>query len=73
MCRCAWRLQIELQYLLDVIFDRPQSRLFSRWFLPPRRDRRADRLPDHAPVNAVLRRQPLYRLSGRMSLPDLFK
>ena len=33
----------------------------------------ADRLPDHTPVNAMLRCQPLYRLSGCMSQPDLLE
>jgi hypothetical protein len=31
------------------------------------------RLPDHSPVNAMLRRQILYRFSGRMPQPDFFK
>jgi hypothetical protein len=65
--------QIQQQYLLDLVLDRAESRLISRWSLPHRRNRRADRLPDHSPVNAVLRSQTLYRLSGCMSSPDLFK
>ena len=63
----------ELQYLIKLIFDRAESRLLSRWSLPQRRNRRADRLPDYSPVNAMLRRQTLYRLSGRMPSPDFFK
>jgi len=63
----------ELQYLIKLIFDRAESRLLSRWSLPQRRNRRADRLPDHAPVNAMLRRQALYRFPGCMPQPDFFK
>jgi hypothetical protein len=69
----AWRLQIELQYLLDLIFYGPYFRPLSVRPFPRRRERRAGRLPDHAPVNAMLRCQPLYRLSGCIPQPDFFK
>jgi hypothetical protein len=65
--------QIQLQYPLDLIFNRTKSRLLSFRSLSDRRNRCADRLPDHAPVNSVLCRQPLYRFSGRMPSPDLFE
>jgi hypothetical protein len=67
------RFQVQQEYLLDLISDRAESRLLSRWLFPRWRNRRADRLPDHSPVNPMLCRQTLYRFSGRMSSPDFFK
>jgi hypothetical protein len=73
MSLLARRLPIGFQHAVDMFFDRSQFRLFPNRFLSIRRYRTADRLTDHAPVNAVLLRQSLYRLSGCMSQPDLLE
>ena len=76
MCRVALfarGLAVFIQHAVDVLFDRSQLWLLPNCFLPLGRCRTADRLPDHATVNAVLLRQSLNRLSGCMPQPDLLE
>jgi hypothetical protein len=69
----ARRLPVGFQHPVDMLFHRTQSRLFPYRLLLFRWDRAGDRLAHHSPVHAMLLRQSLDRLPGRVSAPDLFK
>jgi hypothetical protein len=67
------RIAVLFQHPVDELFQRPESRLLPIDLLSFRWDRVGDRLPHHPAMHPVLCRQPLNRLSGRVSSPDLFE
>jgi hypothetical protein len=67
------RVLIGLQNAVDGPLQRPQARLLPFVLLALRRDRAGDRLPHHPTMHAMLLRQSLDRLSGRVSPPNLFE
>jgi len=62
-----------IQNAVDGILHWPQARLLPFVFLALRWDRAGDRLAHHPTVHAMLLRQSLNRLAGRVSPPDLFE
>ena len=67
------RTLIGLQDAIDGRLQRSQSWLLPLVFLAFGRDRAGNRLAHHSAVYTMLLRQPLDRLSGRVSPPDLFE
>jgi hypothetical protein len=67
------RLPIGLQHPLDCIFQRTDLRLLPFVLLSLWRDRTRDCLAHHPSMYAMLLGQPLDRLTGRITAPDLFE
>ena len=67
------RISVFFQNPIDDLLQRAQTRLVLFEVFPLRRNRIGDRLPHHPAMHAVLLRQSLNRLSGRMTAPDLFE
>ena len=69
----AGRLPVRFQHAVDQDSHCIDLRPLPLVFLPFRWNRAGNRLPHHPPMHAVLLRQTLDRLSGRVVLPDLLK
>ena len=65
----ARRLTVRLQHLVDEVHDRTELRLGPRWISVSRRQRTANRLPHHAPVNTELGSDTRDRADAKLMLP----